>query len=68
MPEYETKLLADVFVKHTTYYQLQWGLARKGRHLMSISQGSLYVTDEASYAQLKEGKTIAAVYRLAQSY
>ena len=62
MPSYETFATTDISVSHTSYASLRSAVARDGLRVVAITQRSLDITDETTYARIKEDKRIAVLY------
>jgi hypothetical protein len=63
VPAYETANPIDITVSHTSYSDLRAQLRRDGRALLCLCQRGFYVTDDETYSQIDESRTIIALYR-----
>jgi hypothetical protein len=64
MPCPETPAAAARVVKtHACFASLYAAVSRDGMPIIAIVQGSLEITDGASYAQLKSDKSITVLYK-----
>ena len=62
-PANETRNQADTAISHTSYSDLLAQLRRDRRALLCVYQGVVHVTNDETYSQLDESRTIIALYR-----